>query len=212
MTLTNGISQLFAKKSDEALNSIPTKGIGVIKDEVYQSQFPWRNCYSSLRGSLNGEEKPAIWTKLDSFINSKLGFKVQYKNTVDNSRNKILEKKLNRYSAPLANQQIKLHKANFSEADIMKGVKRIDESCDLIGTTLKEINSLESIGGNLTLDCASSLKKISNLSKIGGKLYAVAKNKEQMDSFLKSIGLMSKEGTLIPEVAKGVELIMKTYL
>ncbi len=213
MTQMNYIAGLFTSKNDGGQDAIPSKSIGTVSNETYQSKCPWRNCYRDSNGNLNGTNKPKNWSVVDTFVNSELGFKVQYESVyTPYSRGRAIEKKLNRYSAPLANRKIKLTKSNIKEADIMKGVKVVQEDCNLSQTTLTSAPSLKRVGYNLTLDTSSALKSLKGLEEVGGKLCVIAKNKEEMNAFLIKLGLMTKDGALIPTVKKGLDFVMKTYL
>ncbi len=66
--------------------------------------------------------------------------------------------------------------------------------------------------GDLSLDVSSALKDLSNLEKIGGKLKVFAKNQEEMQNYLKQLGLMSKDGTLLSAAKDQLVFVMKTYL
>ncbi len=157
--------------------------------------------------------KPDEWTAVDTFLSIKLGLKVKYE-PIDKFRPTKCgkEKVVSRYSSALANQQLKINKSDFTEADLLKGINKVGANCDLKQATVEALPDLKEVMGDLSLDVSSALKDLSNLEKIGGKLKVFAKNQEEMQNYLKQLGLMSKDGTLLSAAKDQLVFVMKTYL
>lgn len=206
------------KSYRQGQNCVHADNMGTFADERRQElerkTIPWLNAYSGPQGGTNGETRPAVWTEGDSFLRKQIGTKVFYdERKVYPSGEHVILKTVGRYSSPLV--QSKLHtqkKHALSEQFLMENVDYVDDSLDLRKTEITTLPKLQYVGGNLTLDTNSMLETMPALKIVKGKISVVAKDKEEMNNYLKSIGLMDKKNNLTVRAKGEPELVMRSYI
>ncbi|MBR6164204.1 hypothetical protein IKQ26_10020 [bacterium] len=182
-------------------------------EELERENTPWLNAYTGPQGGTNGEMCPDIWTEGDTFLRTKLGTKVRYKEEkVYPSCKHVITKTVGRYSSPLAQSLLQRQKkAVLSEQYLMEDVDIVEDSLDLRKTEIVSLPKLKEVGGNLTLDTNSRLGKLPELKQVKGKITVIAKNKDEMNDYLRRLGLIDGYGQPKVSVGKGVELFMRSY-
>lgn len=212
----NSLAGILSASRKSGDTGIKSRGLSQVSSDAIRGELPaWVNpCHYDYVQGVPKQQKPAEWTSFDTFLSKKLGFRVNYEQERGFSltKEKVVEKSISRYSSSLANQGIKRHKADFSEADLLKGINIVETDCDLKNTTVAALPDLKEVKCNLSLDASSPLKDLSNLKKIGGKLRVFAKNQEEMQAYLKQLGLMSKDGSLLASIGEKLTFVMKTHL
>ncbi len=200
----------LAKKTEAShgyRSGILAKGIGEISGEAdlarRMNTTPWAPWARNIK---EAGASPKEWCAADDFLTKKFGTLVSYDNFIRETT-----KKIGRFSSNSIQSLLKRTKSELSEFDLLKGVNEVIDDCNLRGTSIETLANLHRIGGNLTLDASSSIKNISGLKDIG-KLTVIAKNQEEMEAFLKKIGLMAQNGEMLAKIKNGVHFVMKNYL
>ena len=201
----------LAKKTEVShgyRSGILAKGIGEISGEAdlarRMNATPWAPWARNIK---EAGASPKEWCAADDFLAKRFGTLVSY----DKNYARGTTKKIGRFSSNGIQSLLKRTKSELGEFDLLKGVNEIIDDCNLRGTSIETLTDLYRIGGNLTLDASSSIKNISGLKNIG-KLTVVAKNQEEMEAFLKKIGLMAQNGEMLAKIKNGVHFVMKNYL
>jgi len=209
------LAQLMGSQSDRGIQVDQMGRFSREKaQEIERNNLPWLNSYTGVMGGVNGEECPDMWTVGDSFLRINLGTKVRYdeKRVYPSGENQIT-KTIGRYSAPLVQSLLKKHNDTLlSEQFLMEDVDIVEDSLDLRGTEIKSLPKLRTVGRNLTLDAHSQLEKMPSLKTIEGKLTVVAKNKEEMDSYLKKLQIIDENGKPKVNIKGNIEFVMKSYI
>ncbi len=182
--------------------------------EIERFNTPWLNAYTGPQGGTNGEICPDMWTEGDTFLRTKLGTKVKYnEKKVYPSCKHVITKTVGRYSSPLAQSLLQRQKdIVLSEQYLMENVDIVENSLDLRKTEIFSLPKLKEVGGNLTLDANSSLGKLPELKQVKGKITVIAKDKNDMNSYLRRLGLIDGYNQPRVSVGKGVELVMRSYI
>ena len=177
--------------------------------ELDRKSCPWDCCFENRNHTLNGRNRPACWTKADTFLRKIFGTNVKYTEKQkywDDSV--VLEKKIGRYSAPSIQTQLSKVKSALTENQILENVDIISENCDLRTTQATIAPKLKEVGGNLTLDASSKLESLPLLKQIGGKLTVIAKSKSDMLQFLAKLGISTDSVA----IADGIHFVMKNFV
>lgn len=182
--------------------------------EIERCGTPWLDAYTGPQGGTNGEICPDMWTEGDTFLRTKLGTKVRYKEEkVYPSCKHVITKTVGRYSSPLVQSLLQRQKnAVLSEQYLMEDVDIVEDSLDLRKTEIVSLPKLKEVGGNLTLDTNSRLGKLPELKQVKGKITVIAKDKNDMNNYLRRLGLIDGYNQPRVSVGKGVELVMRSYI
>lgn len=184
------------------------------EQELERRSTPWIDAYTGVQGGTNGQVRPDVWTKGDSFLCKQIGTTVKYKESrvYPSGENKI-EKTVGRYSSPLVQSKLRqLKQTVMSEQYLMGDVDYVKDSLDLKKTEITTLPKLKSVGANLTLDADSKLNDLSALKNVGGKLVVIAKNKDDMNQFLQKLGITNDKNEPQIKIKNGIEFVMKNYV
>ena len=155
-----------------------------------------------------------MWTDGDTLLCKKAGTWVYYReNSGWGGGENTITKTIGRYSSPLIRTELK--KSNnplMTENDLLSDVDFVSDSCDLRGTTIEALPKLKSVGANLTLDTGSKLKSLPKLKEVKGKISVIAKNKDDMNNYLRMLGLTDGYNRPRIPVKNGIEFVMKSYI
>ena len=189
-----------------------TRSLGDIAAEddaaEYNINSPWIG---------TSQSRPIEYRETDDFLREEMGYRVFFENDRFD-RNDKKDRVLNRYSSEAVQDKLRKTRNNYTEDEILSSVSKITGSCDLRKTTVKNIPLLKEVHGNLTLDASSPLESLDSL-KYAGRITVIAKNKEEMNAYLKKLGIINNNGLanfdrrdVGGDNKSGIHFIMKSYI
>ena len=83
--------------------------------------------------------------------------------------------------------------AGIDETKLLDGVTKIKGNCDLTGSSLKNLGSVKTIGGSLTLPFFTNAKDLSSIEYIGRNVICEVENPQDAMDLIKEVKLNPKQ-------------------
>ena len=181
-------------------------------DSCYVQEAIERNPNGGIRCQTPGRyreegavKRPSRWTKFDTFLKNELGYHIAYVKVGFGKDGK--EKVIDRYNSEDVQRALKYTGAPYTEEDLLKDVEKIKDSCNLRGTTIKELPKLKEVGRYLTLDADSELESLPSFEH-AGKIIIAAKDREKAEAYAGKLGINTKNG----HIKNNLEFIIKSFI